>query len=298
MKKLCLVLLVGIFSQQVFAQSFYNRRVDRPWIASVGTGSANYYGDLINPGKLFQDTKFNVELGLEYRFDPRFSIRGALTYFQLQGNDESADNESRERRNLNFKSNNLELSGVVVIQLFEESGRYYQRPTINANIFIGLAALYFEPRTDIPATDYNGNAFPDAGKMTSLRQYRTELVQYSPVTLAIPLGVGVKFMISPFFNIGINGGYRFTFTDYLDDISTEHPGPAAFTDPLAQALSDRRPEIGLAPRAAGTRRGNPDKKDGYFMLSIRLDYYLPPNVFGSSRNYNGQRRRYKRSRGR
>ena len=298
MKKLCLIVFVGIFSQQLFAQSFYNRRVDRPWVASFGLGSAKYFGDLNNPGALFRNTRTNIEVGLEHRFDPRFSWRTAITYFQLTGNDDTADSEGRVLRNLNFTSNNVEVSAIVHAQLFEESGRYYQRPTINANIFVGLALLYFSPRTDIPATDHNGNTFADAGKKTGLRQYRTELQQYSPVTLAIPMGIGVKFMVSPFFNVAISGGYRFTLTDYLDDVSTTFPGANAFTDPLAQALSDRRPEIGLPVLEAGHKRGNPEKNDGYFIFSIRGEFYLPPNVFGSAKNYNGQRRRYKRSRGR
>jgi hypothetical protein len=299
MKKLCLIVLVGIFSQQVVAQSFYNRRIDRPWIASFGTGSAKYFGDLANPGELFQGTRINIEGGLEYRFDPRYSVRASLTYFQLKGDDKDADSEGRGTRNLNFTGNNFELSAVGVVMLFEEVGRYYQRPSFNANLFLGVAALYFQPRTDIPATDYNGNSFPDAGKMTPLRQYQTELVKYSPVTLAIPMGLGIKMMMTPFLNIAVSGGYRFTLTDYLDDISTEHPGPAAFSDPYAQALSDRRPEIGLQPRPTGSIRGNPDKKDGYFMLSIRAEYYLPPHIFGNiSKSSSLQRRRYKKARGR
>ena len=294
MKKLTVLVLLLALALDLTAQSFYNRRIDRRWIVSAGTGTAKYFGDLANSGEIFQSTRYNLAAGLEYRFTSRVSARGTLTYFRIHGDDKDASSEGRQVRNLSFVGNNIELSAVGVVQLFEEKGRYYQRPLVNVNVFAGLALLYFNPKAEIPATDHNGNAFADAGKMTSLRQYQTEQVKYSPVTLAIPFGLGVKMKISPFFNIGVNGGYRYTLTDYMDDISTVYPGSAAFTDPLAQALSDRRPEIGLPVLEAGHIRGNPDNKDGYFMFSVRAEYYLPPNIFGTNSSRRGPKRpRYK-----
>ncbi|MCB0496572.1 MAG: outer membrane beta-barrel protein [Cyclobacteriaceae bacterium] len=284
MKKFAVILLLIGISLELSAQSFYNRRIDRRWIASVGTGTAKYFGDLANSGQIFQSTRYNLEAGLEYRFTSRVSARTGLTYFRIHGDDKDANSDGRVVRNLNFVGNNVEISAVGIVQLFDESGRYYQRPVVNVNFFAGIALLYFNPKTNIPATDYNGNPFPDAGKMTSLRQYQTEQVSYGPVTLAVPFGVGVKLKVSPFLNISANGGYRYTFTDYLDDISNKYVGEDAFTDPLAQALADRRPEIGLTPFDSGNKRGDPTKKDGYFMLSVRAEYYLPSNIFGNNNN--------------
>lgn len=293
MKKLIVFILFTSLTLELSAQSFYNRRIDRKWVVSAGTGTAKYFGDLANSGEIFQSTRFNIEAGLEYRFDPRFSVRGALTYFRIHGDDKDANSDGRVVRNLYFVGNNFELSAVGMVQIFEEVGRYYQRPSVNVNAFAGLALLYFHPNAEIPATDHNGNPLPDAGKMKGLRQYQTEGVAYSPVTLAIPLGIGVKIKVSPFFNVGIAGGYRFTLTDYLDDISTVYPGEGALSDPTAQALSDRRPEIGLPVLEAGHIRGNPNKKDGYFMLSIRGEYYLPPNIFGTGGGKGPKKPRYK-----
>lgn len=293
MKRLALLIILALFAENIVAQSFYNRRIDRRWVASVGSGTAKYFGELANDGDLFQDTKWNFEVGLERRFQERISARVNLTVFQLKGSDAKAGNESRIPRNLSFTSWNTELSVVGIVQLFEEVGRYYQRPVFNPYIFLGIGATYYNPRTDIPAVDHDGNPLPGAGTMTSLRQYETELVKYSPVTLAFPMGVGIKLMITPMFNISANGGYRYTLSDYIDDVSTVHPGDAAFSDPLAAALSDRRPEVGRNPVPAGTQRGNPEKNDGYFIFSIRLDYYLPPQIFGSGNKSNNP---YKRRR--
>ena len=100
--------------------------------------------------------------------------------------------------------------------------------------------------------------------------------------MVIPVGGGAKIMATPFLNITVSGAYRFTFTDYLDDVSTVYPGIAAFSDPLAAAMSDKRFELDGQVAQPGAKRGNPDNKDGYFVLSIRADYFLPPNIFGSS----------------
>jgi len=293
MKKLIILVVLAVFAENAFAQSFYNRRIDRKWVASAGTGTAKYFGELTNDGDIIQGTLYNIEVGLERRFTDRISARGNLTFFQIQSSDIDAKDESRVRRNLSFKGANIELSATGIIQLFSEVGRYYQRPVINPYFFLGLGALYYNPRAEIPATYHDGSPIPEAGKMTSLRQYKTEFVNYSPVTLVIPFGVGVKMMIAPPLNVSINGGYRYTLSDYLDDMSTVHFDDADFGDPLAAALSDRRPELGLEPYAAGKKRGNPDKKDGYFLFSIRIDYYLPPQLFGSGNRANSYNKRRK-----
>ena len=85
MKKLVLLLVLVVFAENVVAQSFYNRRIDRKWILSGGTGTAKYFGELNNPGELFQGTRWNMEFGLERRIDTRFAARLGLTFFQSAG---------------------------------------------------------------------------------------------------------------------------------------------------------------------------------------------------------------------
>src|SRR5690606_28354349 len=100
-------------------------------------------------------------------------------------------------------------------------------------------------------------------------------VAYSRTQIVIPSGLGVKVKAGPFFNIALAGGYRKTFTDDLDDVSTVHPDKSSWTDPIRIALSDRGPEVDASPRPAGAVRGNPDKKDGYFLMNLKVEYYLP-----------------------
>ena len=295
MKKLFLLVVLALFAETLLAQSFYNRRIDRKWVASAGSGVASYFGELKNDGDVLHGTLYNIEVGLERRIDERISVRGNLTFFQTRGSDALTDHPDRVERNLKFTSWNMEFAVIGVIQLFPEVGRYYQRPLINPYFFLGLGANFFVPRASLPETLHDGTPVQDTGKKERLRPFRTELVDYSPVTAVIPFGLGVKMVIKPALNISVNGGYRYTFSDYMDDVSGFHVDDASFSDPLAAAMSDRGPEVGADLRAAGSIRGNPDANDGYFILSIRIDYYLPPGVFGgggmSKRGYKAPKRR-------
>ena len=110
------------------------------------------------------------------------------------------------------------------------------------------------------------------------------------------LSTKIKCILRPALNISVNGGFRYTFTDYLDDVSTQHYDDSKFSTPLAAALADRGPELDYALREEGNVRGNPETNDSYFIFSIRVDYYLPPNIFGSGNKskYNHRRKAPKR----
>jgi len=65
---------------------------------------------------------------------------------------------------------------------------------------------------------------------------------YSPIGISIPLGIGVRYRISRKMDVSFEMAYRFTFTDYLDDVSGDYVDPALFDDDLARALHDRSAE--------------------------------------------------------
>ena len=293
MKNLILLLITITFSTQLFSQSFYSRKVDRKLVASIGTGTAKYFGDMANPGELFKGAKWNIEGGLEYRIDSRFSARASLTAFQFKGGDEFADDEGRKVRNLSFTTTAFELAGTGTVQLFADGARYYQRKPINVFLLAGVGVTWYVPKGISTNTYHDGSPNPSAGKMVTLRNLKTEQVKYSPFTVAIPIGGGVKMMTTPFLNITVSGAYRFTFTDYLDDMSTVYPGIEAFEDPLAAAMSDKRFELDGVVQKTGAIRGNPDKNDGYFIISFRADYFLPPLSLGGNKRKSPSRRKSK-----
>ncbi|MBY0435977.1 MAG: outer membrane beta-barrel protein [Cyclobacteriaceae bacterium] len=281
MKKIVLVgLILCSVAETLMAQSFFAMRRSRSLILTVGTGTSSYFGELSNPGDYLQ-ANLNFHAGLQYYLTNRIGIRGEVSWFQLSGDDKKASIESGRRgRNLSFNSNNFEISAIGIINLFPQGRSFYQRPGFNLYGFGGIGLLYFNPTTEFQ------------GKKYQLRPQRTELVDYGPVTFVIPMGMGVRFKMGPFMNLSFEGGYRKTFTDYLDDVSTVHYDASKFPTALAYSLSDRRPEIGIAPAPEGNIRGNPKTDDGYALFSVKVEYYLPINFFQG----NGQQKKFKNKR--
>ncbi|MEM9300379.1 MAG: hypothetical protein AAGA64_18630 [Bacteroidota bacterium] len=295
-----IILLIVTVISELKAQSFYNFRRGRDIIATFGTGTSSYFGDLNNPGDVI-DTKLNLNFGLQYYFTERIAIRTEATYFRLSGDDAEADSEGRTVRNLSFRSDNFELNVVGIVQAFSNGTRFYQRPALNVYGFAGIGLLYFNPKAQVPDTDWNGAPLSDAGDYVALQPLQTEGVDYSRLAIVIPMGIGIKFKAGPFFNIGVEGGYRLTFTDYLDDVSTTYLLHSTLSgDPLRQALADRRHELdgNLPPLGVeeGQIRGNSGDNDGYFILNVKLEYYIPANILSSSKSKYNRRKRSRRAR--
>jgi hypothetical protein len=289
MKKLSILVLMGLtfLPFVVDAQSFFALRRDRNFLVSVGTGTATYKGEMVNPGD-FGSLRPNVAIGAEYYLNSRLSVRGELTYFQLRGDDKKADDD-RWERNLSFKSGNVELAVLGAVNLSPMGLRFYQRSALNIHAFAGIGVLYFNPKAEID------------GKWYALQPLQTEGKRYSRIQPVIPFGLGARIKLDPFFNILIEGGYRITFTDYLDDVSIRrYPDPATLKSDLSRRLSDRRPEIGTQPdnpTQVGVR-GNPKENDGYLILNVTLQYYLPKMIFENYNKLNTVRRKgyYRRPR--
>ncbi|ELR70623.1 hypothetical protein C900_03604 [Fulvivirga imtechensis AK7] len=301
MKRIIAVLSIALAGivELVDAQSFYNFRTGRDVIASVGTGTSTYFGDLKDPGD-YMDAKPNLNIGLQYFFHSRIAGRAELHWFRLQGDDSDSELTGKTRRNLSFRSDNFELDLIGIVNAFPQGARFYQRPQFNPYGFIGIGLLYFNPKGQVPQTDWNEDPLPDAGDYIALQPLRTEGVDYNRLAIVIPFGIGVKYKANPFINIGLEGGYRLTFTDYLDDVSTVYQLHSSIEDPLVQAMADRRHEIDLPPLGIdeGHIRGNPANNDGYFLFNIKIEYYLPENILSvnSKNRGKGPRRNIQRRR--
>jgi hypothetical protein len=279
--KILIALFFVIDATVMSAQSFYAIRKERSIILNVGAGSANYFGELVNPGTLGTITP-GLNIGLEKGFFDRFSSRAEVIFYQISGTDANAD-DSRKIRNLSFTSNNMEANFAITADLFPRGRRFYQRPAINFYAFAGLGVTYINPKTD-----YNG-------EKVALQPLMTEGVKYSKVQPVIPFGGGLKLKAGPFFNLALEAGIRKTFTDYLDDVSLrDYPDPATLNSDLARALSNRS-EGGTVKV-----RGNPDADDWYFMMVARIQYYLPFDSNPMQRNklYTKKRKLYNSNRNR
>lgn len=283
-KVLGAVILLMAISSVTQAQSFYAARRERSLILSGGLGTSTYYGDLANSNAYIK-AEPNINAALQYYLTNRIGVRVELNWFTLAGDDKDANGGGRVERNLSFQSSNFELSAVGIVNLFSHGDRYYRRPGINIYGFAGIGLLYFNPK----ATDQLGSS-------VSLQPLKTEGVSYSLVEPVIPFGLGVRFKVSPMFNLSVEGGFRKTFTDYLDDVSTTYPGAASFDGDLqAIYFSDRRVDP-VVNGTAGGIRGNSSSLDSYLLLNAKIEYYLPLSFGGDRKKYSKKRSSFKKRR--
>ncbi|MFT7197222.1 MAG: hypothetical protein ACI83W_001591, partial [Marinoscillum sp.] len=102
------------------------------------------------------------------------------------------------------------------------------------------------------------------------------------------VGAGPKWKINPFVNLATEITYRFTFTDYLDDVSGNYP--ASYPDITTELLSNRKDEIPVVNQAAydlltnGNPRGDSSNKDAYLFLNFKVEFYLPPGLFSKKKS--------------
>jgi hypothetical protein len=265
-----LCLFLSLLTLSSFSQSFYAARGERSLILSGGLGTSSYYGDLANSSDIIA-AQPNINVGLQYYFSNRIGGRVELNWFTLAGDDAKATSGGRDQRNLSFQSSNFELTAVGLVNLYAHGDRYYRRPSFNIYGFAGVGLLYFNPKAKDPLT----------GNLEALQPLQTEGKGYSLVTPTIPFGLGVRLKVTPQLNVAIEGGWRKVFTDYLDDVSgPSYLGTAAFSDPLAARMSDKRVDPAQQGLPGGVR-GNPNSDDAYMLLNVKIEYYLPLDFGGS-----------------
>lgn len=224
----------------------------------VGGGFCSYFGDL-KDNRTDLWAKPSIQAGVQYRVNNRLHLRSELTWYRISGADSLNDpGTGIHNRNLSFRSDNLEVSAVALVHLFNKYSPV--RPPINAYLVGGVGFSTNNPRAYYQGGWYN------------LRPLQTEGVAYNNVVLVLPAGAGLAYHVNNNWDILLEYCYRFTFTDYLDDVSTSFVGVDHFEDPLARALSDRRPEMGLPPLPAGNIRGNSGVNDWYLIMSLKLVY--------------------------
>lgn len=275
----------------------------------ISLNAFNYYGDLSPTSKkLSTDLSFTrpaVGLSFIHRFGPRYQLVGSLTFGGLKGSDkESADPNDKDGqyryvRNLSFRNRIQELSVVAQVDLFENQATYISRVRGTPYLFAGLAVFHHNPQAQAPETDLNGNPLPEAGEWVSLKDLKTEGKDYKLIQLAIPFGVGVRFRINELMDIAGEFGFRYTFTDYLDDVSKNYVNLNTLDGELAKAMAYRSNEVptGVSTKVderianpvtadgyttvrgygrAGDQRGT-DAKDLYTAFTVRLSYIINKN---------------------
>lgn len=243
------------------AQSFYRWEKDKRLSFMAGLGLNNYYGEL-NDRHRFSTADYNFSIGLQYPLLTQAKLRAEAMYYRISASDSESNSTYRQARNLSFRGQNLDFSLTLAWTLFPENPYNEPLKIINPYILFGIGFTYFSPEAQYE------------GKWHQLRPLRTEGIAYSQFSPVFPVGLGLTYNLNNDMAILLEATYRFTNTDFLDDVSTNYKMHDPQKAPLAAALSDRGPEIGKPAMEAGTPRGNSKTNDGFISLNLKFTHKI------------------------
>ena len=198
-------------------------------------------------------SNFSVNAAYIYHFKRKLNFRGNLCFAQIGADDAISKDLNRANRNLNFKSSIIEVSGIVEYYFAKPiTGNKYNlkdvqghklAPNILAHwgfyIMGGVGGFYYNPK-GLNNKVYNSGAhmnsdfnhLPDnvwynlrplhtegQGMEGNKTKFQKSGKTYSPVALCFPLGFGLEKAFNGDVGLKIEASYRFTNTDYLDDVS-------------------------------------------------------------------------------
>jgi len=250
----------------------------------LGLGMANYYGDL--QPKMFASDGYRPMATVVYKFfmSPRIGLRTGVSYAQVTAADSLGRIPINQKRNLSFTSNIFEFHGAVEFNFLPID---VLRRKVTPYIFGGVGVFYFNPF----AEDNAGNKHflrPLSTEGQGLPRY-PDRKQYSLVNMSFPFGGGFKFFIGKTILITPEVGFRYTNTDYLDDVSKSYVNLdtlAAYKGQLARSMSFRGKDVnnwdGNNPNY-GFQRGDSKANDWYWFSNITVTVYF--RSFGNRRAY-------------
>jgi len=209
-------------------------------------------------------TKYVANFSYKYYLKSKIGFKINLAYAKISGDDKSTTDPSRMNRNLNFETTIIEGSALFewTITTEKTGNRYNLKNKFGKSIgaknplgfgfyvFGGIGGFYYNP--------FGVNNFGGAKTKFELRPLRTEgqgLIEsndafyvndvalginyqdyafpmskgkqgtYSKFAICAPVGFGIKKSFHSTAGIKLEAGFRFTNTDYLDDVSTRYFSP-------------------------------------------------------------------------
>lgn len=294
MKKFLLTVFAIIFLSPLL-------RAQLPAKVDLGltVGSTLFFGDLGGANYIGRPLFFDLESSLtkpvvmlhyHYQKSKKVGLKFQAAYTAVAGDDkliqpkeQFAPEWFRWYRNLNFQSKIWEVSGQFEYYLTKyQTGSMQYR--VGPYIFAGVGVMHMNPKAN-----YNGSLVALQPLHTEGQGFdgidAKEYMLYQPV---FPIGVGIRYNVSPDFVIGFEYGDRKTFTDYMDDVSTSYVAQSDFNNyfandaisaTMAYDLSVRSDEIdpeGIYSdvTAPGQQRGDPTDKDHFIYVGFSFNYVL------------------------
>ena len=161
-------------------------------------------------------------------------LRAAAEIGKLEGQDKiittkGVDELYRKQRNLDFRSNISEayVAGEIFPLMLLNSGQEDYQPRLRPYGVLGIGVFHFRPEGSLPNMN-GGKTWYDLQSLHTEGEGFEEYPNrknYALTQVNIPMGFGLKYFLSDRVNLSLEVLHRKTFTDYMDDVSTEYVDP-------------------------------------------------------------------------
>jgi hypothetical protein len=247
---LCLTLLLGV-----------NAPAQEVEVGVMGGGT--YYLGELNPGRQFSFTKPAFGGVMRFNLDTRWAVKFGFLYGKLAGDD--AVSKANEMRNLRFTSPITELSLVGEFNFLD----YFTGSQVHKFtpfLFLGPGFFIFKPQAEFNGETVNLQDLGTEGQIS-------DSDKYSLYGLAMVFGVGVKYSVNDRLGLGLEWGLRKTFTDYIDDVSTQYYiDYSEVTSPGDITAKVQLSDPSTVKHEPGMQRGNPQNNDWYSFAGVTITY--------------------------
>jgi hypothetical protein len=226
---------------------------------------------------------------VNYVFGTHLKARVEGTYYQMSGSDVPSDPRAfRTPRNLTFRARNWEAAGIIEYYWHPVKLNNITRHLWNPYIFAGVGMSTNDPQTQLN------------GSWVALRPLQLENNPYEKYVVVFPMGLGFKYKLNVYMDLKFEGNYRFTLTDYMDDISAYNVKEfyldlvddyVTGNNPDRLRLAIRNPQYVLEngePNVDAILRNNgrirrgsglDHRFDGYMTVNLGLEIFLSEDIF-------------------
>lgn len=300
----------------------FKRSKDSYSTVGLGGGSSHYFGDLSAYKTfyygIYSNVRWNGTLNYTVQLNPKFSARAAFTYARIFGNDATygwsiADSRTQNARlrNLHFRNDLMEFTTMGLFTLLPLKERKSKNIPLQWSPYvgIGIGITSNDPKARGSIQDNNGNIRFDPGTgnvfLQPWQSLRSEMNEgqtkvYSSIVPVFPISLGIKTKLNPNWILSLEGSFRLTFSDYLDDVAS---GQYQMSKELSYRADEDYYALTGQPRAedfrkalgsghpanafpwpyargvvSGQRSAEGKMKDGYILTQITLNYILTSRV--------------------
>lgn len=233
-------------------------------------GVSGYVGDL-NPTNYFRPSGNAFGAFYRHNYNTRFSYKISAAKTSVLASDSDNPVSNLQERNLAFETPIYELAAVLEVSYFDfevDEGENKFTPYMN----FGVALFHYNPIGTYNGQEYNLRELGTEGQLLPGGQGK-----YSTVSVAFPLGLGMRYNFAGKWSLNAEIALRYTATDYLDDAGGVYTDQNEILDRQGEAAAYfSNPSSSNRFGEPGQTRASSTFNDTYTFATFGISYTIKP----------------------